>query len=153
MLLSHKSTRAHTSPTPSVGTDCRGLWGIYVFNSVLNSVLASSTCTDCTKLCSLVVLSSFFSTGGGAPLVPGGMEKSSAIGVAFFFRVHNTRTRFLRKKDAPRGLPKGRPHGASNTVNTVVRVHHVMVDESVCTLFAWSVIKAACNRLPCAEEV
>ena len=41
------------------------------------------------------------------------MEKSSAIRVAFFFRVHNTRTRFFQKKDAPRGLPKGRPHGAS----------------------------------------
>ena len=41
------------------------------------------------------------------------MEKSSAIGVAFFFRGHNTRTRFFQKKDAPRGLPKGRPHGAS----------------------------------------
>ena len=75
--------------------------------------------STCTKLCSLVVLSSFFSTGGGAPLVPGGrevgMEKSSAIGVAFFFRGHNTRTRFFQKKDAPRGLPKGRPHGASIT--------------------------------------
>ena len=41
----------------------------------------------------------------------------SAIGIAIFFRVHNTRTRFFQKKDAPRGLPKGRPHGASITVN------------------------------------
>ena len=46
------------------------------------------------------------------------MEKSSAIGVAFFFRGHNTRTRFFQKKDAPRGLPKGRPHGASTRPHT-----------------------------------
>ena len=52
----------------------------------------------------------------------------SAIGIAIFFRVHNTRTRFLRKKDAPRGLPKGRPHGASNTpMGELDRPHPILI--------------------------
>ena len=50
---------------------CRGLSNLIIALETMK-YYCTKVASTCTKLCGLVVLSSFFSTGGGAPLVPGG---------------------------------------------------------------------------------